>query len=516
MKTKIFKRMKRAASALLTALIICSVFSLFVVYYLSLIEQQNLLNTRSQTWNMAIAITEAGVEEGLEHLNENTANLGLAPWSFLGGNTYYRSNTLPDGNSYTVFITNTLPNPIVVARAYVQANGISIAQNSSIGFFAAGGISTAPTTVTRAVRVNCTKNSLFLYPLMAKKTINLNGNNISTDSYSSCDLTKSRNGQYDPTVYVGDNGDIASNLGIVDAISGGNANIYGHAHTGTNSSAGSITLGPNGAIGSHTWQASNKGIEPGWAMYDANFTFPDTTFPNTGMYSSPTGGVLVVSNLTSVTTPYSPNPGTYVGTITTSKSHGITSYTYNVLAPQTNNYDTILWGTTDINNTNCYTVNSLSGQTIIIGDNVVLALPNGLNMSGSDSITVMPAAYVVGAPTSCPPGANVQVYCGGTSCAIGGNGVINQPGLPIDFILYCAPTVTTFSLSGNAGFTGILVAPTVDLTLNGGGSTPTDFIGCAMVNSATLNGHFKFHYDECLSNYKNSPRFLITAWNEIP
>ena len=115
-----------------------------------------------------------------------------------------------------------------------------------------------------------------------------------------------------------------------------------------------------------------------------------------------------------------------------------------------------------------------------------------------------------------PAGANVLVYSGGTSCAIGGNGVINQPGYASDFILFCAPTVTSFSLSGNGGFNGVLVAPTVDLTLNGGGNNVTDFIGCAMVNSATLNGHFHFHYDECLAKYLNNPRFLITAWNEIP
>ena len=36
-----------------------------------------------------------------------------------------------------------------------------------------------------------------------------------------------------------------------------------------------------------------------------------------------------------------------------------------------------------------------------------------------------------------------------------------------------------------------------------------------MVNSATLNGHMNFHYDECLANYKNNPRYLITAWNEF-
>ena len=549
MKTKVFKRMKKA-SALLTALVICSIFSLFVVYYLSLIEQQGLLNSRSQTWNMAIAITEAGIEEGLENLNDNGSNLGQAPWSYLGGITYYRSNTLPDGSSYTVFITNTAPNPVVVARAYVQQSTlVNLAQNISAAFCAAGGVSTGPTTVTRAVMVNCSKTSLFQAPLVARKNINLNGNNIATDSYASCDPTKSVNGQYVPGFYSGDHGDVASNQGLIDSISGGNANIYGVAHTGTNTSGQpTVSIGPNGAVGSHLWQAANKGLEPGWVLEDANFTFPDTTFPNTGGYLTATGGVMIVSS-NMVTTSYNTNlvplgasstnysttyvikdtfpaPGTYIGTpVKVANKYdyyqitGILNYTHTVYSTNevysTNNYDNIFWGTTD-GSTASYVANSLSGQTMVIGPNVVVALPNGLNMSGNDTFTIMPFANVLGTPVAAPAGANVAVYSGGTSCAIGGNGVINQPGYPIDFVLFCAPTVTSFSLSGNGAFCGVLVAPTVDLTLNGGGSNPIDFIGCAMVNSATLNGHFHFHYDECLANYKNDPRYLITAWNEIP
>jgi hypothetical protein len=559
MKTKIFTRLKRAtASALLTALVICSIFSLFVVYYLSLIEQQNLLNARSQTWNMAIAITEAGIEEGLEHLNDNTGNLSLAPWSYIGGNTYYRSNALPDGSAYTVFITNTSPNPAIVSRAYVKVESfLSMTKSLSAGFFAAGGINTAPTpkVVTRAVLVNCNRNSLFLVPLVAKKNINLNGNNISTDSYSSCDPSKSINGQYAPNFYVGDHGDIASNLGVIDSINGGNANIYGKAHTGTNyNGQPTITVGPNGGVGSHDWQAINKGIEDGWALEDANFTFPDTTFPNTGGFLTSTGGVLVVSsnvvsatstssisypsvpppsgvttNTTSTTTSTFPLVGTYIGSVTANKSHGvivsytynlITGYTYNLYSTNlvwfTNSYDHILWGTTDLGLTNSYVENSLSGKTIVVGNNVTLALPNGLNMSGGDEISIIPFANILGNPATGPNVAAVVIYSGGTACAITGNAVINQPGYPIDFVVYCAPTVTSLALNGNGGFNGVLVAPSVDLTLNGSGSTDFDFIGAAMVNSATLNGHFHFHYDECLSNYKNNPRFLITAWNEIP
>jgi hypothetical protein len=584
MKTLTTKRMKRAASALLTALIICSIFSLFVAYWLSLIEQQNKLNTRSQTWNMAISITEAGIEEGLENLNDNGSNLGLAPWSFLGGSTYYRSNNLPGGNSYTVFITNSSPNPVVVARAYVQANTFLTAANAlSAGFFAAAGVGSSPTTVTRAVMVNCSRSSLFLAPLVAKKNINLNGNNIATDSFNSCDPARSVNGQYAPSV-AGDHGDIASNLGVVDSISGGNANIYGVAHTGAPTVPGqpTVALGPNGGVGSHAWQTSNKGIEDGWVQTNANFTFPDTSFPSTSGYMTATGGVLVITSNSVTSTamssstypdsspaglttntawttyntypspavpgistnylttwvdksPVNPPDGTYVGTVSVSNggnrysyyqivgiasynvpgfSYAWTSYATNIVY-FTNTYNNILWGTTDLAHTNCYAANSLSGQTIVIGDNVVLALPNGLSMAGGDAISILPSANVLGAPST-PPGANIAVYAAGTSCTVSGNAVINQPGYAADFILYCAPTVTSFTLNGNGGFNGVLVAPSVDLTLNGGGSNPIDFIGAAMVNSATLNGHFRFHYDECLSNYKNNPRYLITAWNEVP
>jgi hypothetical protein len=141
-------------------------------------------------------------------------------------------------------------------------------------------------------------------------------------------------------------------------------------------------------------------------------------------------------------------------------------------------------------------------------------------MSGNDAVTIVPYSNVnvpgQAAVSTAPAGANVLVFSGGTTNAISGNGIINQPGYALDFVLFCAPTVTDLSLNGNGAFTGILVAPSVNLSLNGGGQNITDFIGCAMVNSATLNGHFHFHYDECLQNMKNDPRYLITAWNEIP
>ena len=595
MKTKLSRKLKSAASALLTALIICSIFSLFVVYYLSLIEQQSLLNTRSQTWNMAIAVTEAGIEEGLEQLNDNYNSLGAAPWSFIGNSTYYRSNSLPDGSSYTVFITNSA-NPVVVARAYVQTGTfVKMAQNIAAGFFATVGVSSGPTTVTRAVQVNCSKPPMYTAAVAVKGNIDLAGNGVYSDSYDSSNPAKSTFGQYDSTKYSGDKGDIASNGGITNSVNIQNGNIYGKVHTGVGCP---VSVGPNGAVGTHAWQAGNSGLEPGYVLSDANFTFPDTSMPNTSSYLTPTGGVFTVTsnyttstatnvatypsptpaggvatnttlntvanwasvpsptpagtatntsgsatvsswsmvpsptpagtvtNTSSTTTTSYPTPGTYMGAVqTNTHSHSITGYTYNLITGytyptfsytyptytysynlyatnttyHTNTYANILWG--DPNQTNYYVSSALTGQSIVTGPNVVLAMPNG--MTGAEWLTLN-------------QGANICVYAGGTSYSAAGNQIINPNGSAGSFVVFCAPSVTSFTLAGNGQFTGVLIAPSADVSLKGGGNNNEDFCGMLMAKSLSLNGHFSFHYDEALQSPGNNPRFLITAWNEIP
>jgi hypothetical protein len=247
-------------------------------------------------------------------------------------------------------------------------------------------------------------------------------------------------------------------------VDAGNANIYGHVSTGPN---GTVHLGNQGGIGSLTWQndSSNRGKpEPGWTDSTSNFTFPETSLPSDyATYAIPTSG--------------------YV-------TNGIT----------VTHYDNILVGG------NKYQASSLSGSTIVLpgsGSGVTLVLPNGLNMGSGDQVTVQ-------------QNASITVYSGGTSCAIGGNGVVNDSGLAQNFILYCAPTVKSFDLNGNGSFTGVFVGPSVDLTLDGGGKDTTDFVGSILANSVTLNGHFNIHYDEALGTVPSNGRFLATSWDEIP
>ncbi len=656
--------LKQAASALVVTLVICTLLSVFVMSYLSLCEQQTRLNSRSQAWNLAISVTEAGVEEGLQHLNSNYPNLTVDGWTYDGTlNMYWRSNNLGDGNGYAVFmsVTNALL-PVIIAKAYVQPPSLAVNYGSTM--FAAAGVNVgANAPLARAVLVTCSKGNMFTAALVVKRNIDLNGNGIYTDSFNSQDPTKSTNGRYDSSKYQGDQGDIASDGSVVNSsVSIGNANIYGHAHLGPNCT---ITYGPGGGVGPHSGQGKPT---PGWVVNDANFTFPDTTPPsvastwgpscsgdvrsssnyvtiastNSSSYTTPPQGN-VVTNITSwntnsvnpgagtvglvtnvgvatidhypgpmpglttntivttsnnvpaagtylgnvttvpynnqttlpsplpssittnyqttiATTPAYPTPGTYVGSVTTNWNGGhthIDSYAYNKINGYTYNYNlysfnritgyfsysTFTYSWPNLNyawslfTTNTFYITnsyshlffanqnykeaSLTGSACVLGVNVTVYLPNGLtgtdyiNYQTPGTVWVRSCGSTNWAVVSIPQIPTMLVYAGGTTVGITGNNVVNPNGFPGNFIVYCAPTVTSFSLAGNGAFTGILVAPNADLTLNGGGSGNEDFCGSIMAQSATLNGHFSFHYDEALNTSPSNGRYLVTTWNEI-
>lgn len=639
MKTRWTNYRATQGSALITTLIICAVLSVSMFGYLALVEQQSRLSARSQSWNIAIAVVEAGIEDALQHLNENRADLNTAGWSASGA-FYSRSNVLADGNSYVASINMTQPSmPEITCQSYVRRLGL--AQAPPVVVFAAVGTDPTSDVLSRRVRVRCARGSLFLAALAAKKQIDMKGNNILSDSFDSSSPFYSTFGQYDPTK-VKDNGDVSSNDTIVNTISVGNANIYGHVATGP---GGTVSVGSNGGVGSHEWQASNTGLQPGWVTHNANFTFPDTTPPPWNGSTPPAGDVVEVSytyvtnvvtstnapsnpfgstttnvasttgtttypqppppgmytnvsytdttalpgiipsgmltntvninnsstypgasvssvatnvhytnvvsrpayavpdlstNWIVITTKTYPSEGTYIGPISTnivtsgpSSGRGtwytfksITgytyayytynyqqtvyripsytymipnySYTYNTCvtntAYQTNYYDYIL-------DTGKYQIPTLDGKVYVRGQ-AELKVTGGISMSGNDTLKIAPSG-------------KLTAWVGGTSSSIGGNGVINKSGYAANCIIYFAPTVTSLQFGGNGEFTGIIVAPEAATKLNGGGSGDMDYIGCLMIKSVVLNGHYKFHYDEALGNMSGSGRYLITSWDEL-
>ena len=52
--------------------------------------------------------------------------------------------------------------------------------------------------------------------------------------------------------------------------------------------------------------------------------------------------------------------------------------------------------------------------------------------------------------------------------------------------------------------------------LGGGGTSSYDFIGASVSRTVTMNGHFKFHYDENLRRIGMGRGFVPTNWKEVP
>lgn len=287
--------------------------------------------------------------------------------------------------------------------------------------------------------------------IMVKEGINLNGWGVTVDSYNST------NGQYG-SQQAGDCGDVICVGGLSNSVPVNvNANIYGRVFAGGTN----IYLGTNGAVGTHVWQADgNTGFELGYLIQNTNFPFPNITLPDYSGFNGPTipGGTVITTNS---------GTGTY----------------------QTNSYDNIICG-------NWYTTNFLS--------NTIVTCPSTL---------VLPNGYAIGNLTIVP-GASLTVYVGGThSVSISGNSILNESGLPSDFVIYCTADVTNFSISGNAGIITVLIAPNANVSLNAGGNNNTDFSGALMANSLTLNGHWNFHFDQALLQQGLVPQSPSTAAN---
>ena len=248
-------------SVLLVAMGITFVLGLGLASYLTLMRWQHVSVVRSQAWNAALALAEAGVEEALAQLNPSALlfttniNRGANGW-ILGADGMYhvpQRRDLPDG-SYDVAITAD-PLPTIYATGYVT-------------------IPTLSATVSRSVRVTTGTSSLFRGSMAARVNIDLKGNKIETDSFDSMDPNHSTDGLYDPAKRK-DAGDVASTDGMINVQ---NANIMGSLFTGPD---GGYSMGPEGSVGDLNWVVTNSytGLQPGHYKNDFNLDFPPVLPP---------------------------------------------------------------------------------------------------------------------------------------------------------------------------------------------------------------------------------------------
>jgi len=236
--------LSQQGSVLVVTLVIAALFGIFLFSYLYLVRNQKTLISRSQAWNASIGMAEAGIEEALAQLNpaapqepvvDRTAN----GWGAPAGGLYGPVTRNLAGGSYSVLYTTNFF-PVLYATGYVTIPSI-------------------PATLSRAVRVTTRIVPLFTVAMAAIGNIDMNGNNLITDSFNSSLTNLSNNGLYDPSK-TSTNGNVASIGGVIDV---GNADING-----------ALFLGPTA-----TNTVKNNGVVTGGVTNDFNATFPDVQLP---------------------------------------------------------------------------------------------------------------------------------------------------------------------------------------------------------------------------------------------
>jgi hypothetical protein len=286
---------------------------------------------------------------------------------------------------------------------------------------------------------------------VAKQRIDMNGNDIETDSFDSRDPEHSTNGLYNPLT-AKDNGDVSTTAGGTNIIGVANANIKGHIQTGP---GGTVSIGANGVVGSLAWhQAGNNGIQPGWSSDDMNIAFPDVHRPSTAGAFAPTSGTIT---------------GTVFKYLLTGGKYEMSTLTM------------------------------ASKDKMAIMGNTTLVVNGDIKMFGS--IDIM-------------PGASLTIYVAGANADFGGTG-INNTGQAGNFLYYGLPSNTSLTLPSNGDFTGAIYAPSADFKLSGGGATALHFSGACVTKTIKVDGHYRFHFDEALNGFGPWQDYVITSWIEL-
>lgn len=235
---KITSAPKPRASALIITLIFVMTIAGILGTYLVMVQNSHQLVVRSQYWNSALAIAEAGIEEGLTAVNSGISNsLSSGVTRNLNGGTYTVRYNVAAG-------TNRVANIISIGTVTVPITGDKI---------------------SRTVVVRALPSALFPDGLVALTNLDFNGHGPIFVSWNSFDPTQSKNGFYDG--YMGTNGDVVCMFGIMNP---GNHIIYGD-----------LFLGPNA-----TYQGGADQVT-GTIYTDVNLSFQDAALPTNNANGNP-------------------------------------------------------------------------------------------------------------------------------------------------------------------------------------------------------------------------------------
>ena len=240
---------RQQGNTLLLTLIMTATIGTVLASYLGLIGSRYKITTRSQCWNLAVPVLEAGIEEALTHLQDDLNNPSANGWTLgtiSGQRVYSKQRTFADGSYFLV-------------NLYNAGGGASNKPNIYSTGFVPSPLGSA-TYISRTVKVAGTNQPLVSFAFAAVDSIQMNGNGLASDSFDSSNPALSTNGQYDSSK-TSTNGNVGS--------------VYGPVSFGNHNIAGSLFLGPTATTTVSSGQVS------GQIYNDFNVSFPDVVLPTT-------------------------------------------------------------------------------------------------------------------------------------------------------------------------------------------------------------------------------------------
>ena len=255
---------------IIVTLVVCLLLGLVLLGVISLSTNEGQMTGRSQSWNGAIPVAEAGIEEAFTHLKYCPTNRASNGWGLVG-DQYTKTRTIGSACNEVTISTNY--DPIIIARGGVRAP-------SQTNY------------IVRTVRVTATNEPMFSAAIEATDGIFFKGSGVTINSYDSRDPNYSGpDGRYDPLKFK-DQGRVVCHYGPFDM---GNAKIYGRVETGEESA---LTRGPGGVVGSIRHHLNvGRGIEDGWHTSTTSSEFsPVEAPPATNGLPSKVGSAYTFTN----------------------------------------------------------------------------------------------------------------------------------------------------------------------------------------------------------------------------
>ncbi len=294
---------KLAGNIMIGVLIVTAAVGVVMVAYLQLGQSSQKLTDRSQTWNLALPVAEAGLEEALTHLNSSKdGNLACNGWTGNGTTT-----TLP-GNKGKGKGSGKATVVVVSSTVYERSRTLSTNAYYEVGIYFKGtkhrtNVVTIDSTgyvrdaltgnyISRTITGNVgMTNYIFSKAIIAKNHIRL-GKGPLVDSFDSLNATYSTSGDYDAKKRK-NNAGIATVNDKKNAIKIEDTKVYGDASTSNDGKGnnGDVEFKGKGTLGDITWVDGGKtGAQAGKITHNYQYDFIPVSPPWTGGGVPPTGG----------------------------------------------------------------------------------------------------------------------------------------------------------------------------------------------------------------------------------